>query len=221
MAKKNPPNEVKAGILAHNAAYAKSTAERAQGGEPRELTIQTRRRPDLPEPKMRPPDFLSPLEAMSDIYMRVRGRMSPKTKQLLEGTDLEDMIRMLDELHENEALVRRSEARLAHAIASQLGDDPGPMLLGFQDLRLMELWRLFLDGWEIWTPEGHDERGGVELFWEGEAEDDDGEAMELLQSLVYQRGELVLHAKLGAAEDRITFDGQTFYRLKSPSGMSG
>jgi hypothetical protein len=169
---------------------------------------------ELPEPELRPPIFLTPLEAMGDIYRRTRNRMSPKTKELLESTDLEDLLLMVAKLHENPDLVRKAEARLLHPIWSKLKDDPGPMLLGLNDQRLTEPWRLFLDRWDIWVPDDAREKGGVELFWEGEAEDDDGNAIELLQSLSFQNGELALYAKLGDAEDRITFDGEAFYRLK-------
>ncbi|MCK6551645.1 hypothetical protein L6R52_37780 [Myxococcota bacterium] len=234
-----PPKETtKAGILAHNAAFAKKSVDNARergfqqtpglaeiiagksapktGESLGALLPETRMRshPDLPEPELRPPMFLSPLEAMSDIYMRTRGRMSNKTKELLTGPDLEDLLAMIAKLFESDELVRKSEARLLHPIWSKLKDDPGPMLLGLNDPKLTEPWRLFLDRWEIWVPDDA-ERGGVELFWEGEAEDDDGEPMELLQSLTLQGGELTLYAKLGKSEDRITFDGEAFYRLKT------
>lgn len=192
----------KAGILAHNAAFTKSTVDSARA---------------LPETEIRPPSFLSPLEAMTDIYMRTRGRMSPKTKELLQSTDLEDLLEMLVKLHTSEELLRRAEARLLHPIWSKLKDDPGPLLLGLNDKRLTEPWRLLLDRWDIWVPSDA-EKGGVELFWEGEGEDEDGEAIEILQSLSFQIGELTLHAKLGKAEDRITFDGAAFYRLKPRPG---
>ena len=87
------------------------------------------------------------------------------------------------------------------------------MLSGFADPRLTELWRLFLEGWDIWRPEGKE--NGVDLFWEGEGEDDEGGVLVLLQSLQYREGEAVLFTKVGRLEDRITFDGQAFYRLKT------
>ncbi len=213
-----PSAGMKAGILAHNAAYTKSNADRAKDAADKPVELRLPRPPppvDLPEVEMRPPAFLTPLEAMSDIYMRTRGRMSNKTKELLEGPDLEDLLEMLDTLHASDELMRKTEGRLLHAIWSELKDDPGPMLLGLTDKRLYEPWRLFLDRWDIWTPDAFDDKGGVELFWEGEAEGDDGEAIEILQSLTFQSGELTLTAKLGDKEDRITFDGQAFYRLRS------
>lgn len=172
-------------------------------------------RSDLPEPTMRPPVFLSVFEGMKDIYLRSRGRASPKTRELLEGPQLEDLVKMLLELQENEAALRNSEARLNKAMMSKLGADTGPLLVGLNDPRLSEPWRLFLDGWDIWVTEGEGE--GIELFWEGEAEDDDGEALPLLQALRLKNGEITLEAKIGAQNDRITFDGQVFYRLKSDS----
>jgi hypothetical protein len=218
----------KAGVLAHNAAFQKfasspNMSEIVAGksapktGESlAQLLPQARIRPDLqlPDVDIRPPMFLTPLQAMSDIYMKTRGRMSRKTKDLLESTALEDLIAMINRLFENEQLSRLSEARLTHKIWSKLKDDPGPLLLGLNDPRLLEPWRLFLDRWDIWTP-ADDEESGVELFWEGEGEDDGGEAIELLQSLTYAKSELTLFAKMGAVEDKLTFDGEVFYRLKT------
>src|SRR6185295_7604215 len=112
-------------------------------------------------------------EGMRDIYLRTRGRASPKTRELLEGTPLEDMVAMLAALFENEQLVRAGEGRVLKSLTARLGADPGPLLIGFGDPRLREPWRLFLEGWEIWVPEGKDP--GIELFWEGEAGDDDDE----------------------------------------------
>lgn len=170
-------------------------------------------RADLPEPTMRPPVFLSVFEGMRDIYLRSRGRASPKTRELLEGPLLEDLVRMLLALQEDEKLARSAEAKLNRLVLAKLGADPGPLLTGLADPRLSEPWRLFLDGWDLWVTDG--EGDGVELFWEGEAEDDDGEAIEILQALRLKDGELTLEAKIGTAADRVTFDGQAFYRLKS------
>jgi hypothetical protein len=234
-----PPDQkesTKAGILAHNANFRKSglsasekqfqnvptIAEVVEGqqqpkaGESIAVVMpaaRMRAHPDLPETDIRPPDFLSPLEAMSDIYMKTRGRMSNKTKDLLSGTDLEDLLNMIGTLHTNEQLVRKSEARIKAAIWTQLKDDPGPLLLGLNDKRLTEPWRLFIDRWDIWTPEDSVENGGVELFWEGEGEDDEGEAIEILEALKFQKGELSLYVRLGTLEDKLTFDGEAFYRL--------
>ncbi len=168
--------------------------------------------PDLPEVDTRPPPFLSPLAAMKDIYLRVKGRASPKTTDLLEGVDLEDLLAALKALFESDSLLLKAEARVASPIYRELRDEPGPLLLGLNDPRLTELWRLFLDGWDLWVPEGHD--AGVELFWEGEAEDDAGRPVEVMQSLTYIDDEVTLHTKLGEVEDHLTFDGQSFYRLR-------
>jgi hypothetical protein len=234
----DPKESTKAGILAHNANFAKSSIDRARdkgfqntptiaevmdaknqpptGASLGEVLPMARMRPhpDLPPTDLRPPDFLSPLEAMRDIYMKVRGRMSNKTKELLESTELEDLLNMIGTLHISEELVRKGEARLLGSICAKLKDDPGPLLLGLNDKRLTEPWRLFLDRWEIWTPDDVDDHGGVELFWEGEGEDDDGGSIEILQALKHQRGELSLYCKLGPLEDELTFDGTAFYRLK-------
>lgn len=168
--------------------------------------------PDLPEVDLRPPPFLQPAAAMKDIYVRVKGRLSPKTTDLLEGPDLQDLLDLLRSLFETETLRNKGEARLAEPLMRILRDAPGPFLLGLNDPRLTELWRVFLDGWDIWQPEGRDE--GVELFWEGEAEDDDGRDIEAVQSLTFVQGEAVLHTRLGELEDRLTFDGESFYRLR-------
>ena len=168
--------------------------------------------PDLPEAEIRPPPFLSPLAAMKDIYLQVKGRASPKTTEVLAGVDLEDLLQALKGLFAAEGLVGKAEARLAGPLYRQLKDEPGPFLLGLHDPRLTELWRVFLDGWDIWRPEGHEE--GVELFWEGEAEDGTGRPLDAVQMLQYLNGEVVLHTKLGGDEDRLTFDGQAFYRLR-------
>lgn len=171
-------------------------------------------RQSLPEPEIRPPIFLSTFEGMKDIYFKVKGRASPRTKELLEGPQLEDLVKMLAELHENEERLRSGEAKVIGAIYQQLKDEPGPLLLGLQDLRLKEPWRLFLEGWDIWVPDDKKVEG-VELFWEGESDDDDGEPMEILQTLRFSKGEIALETKLGKKEDRLTYDGQAFYRLKA------
>ncbi len=169
--------------------------------------------PDLPEADKRPPPFLSPLAAMKDIYLKVKGRASPRTTELLDGPDLEALLAQLKDLFSDDARMARVEARLAPPLWSELTEDPGPLLLGLHDPRLTELWRLFLDGWDIWRPEG-DDAEGVELFWEGEADNDQGHTIEIVQSLTYLRGDIVLHTRLGDLEDHLTFDGQSFYRLR-------
>ena len=174
---------------------------------------RARAHPDLPEVDIRPPDFLNPMESMKDIYMKMKGRMSRRTKELIEHIDLEDLIEKLYSIFESESFARSSEARIRHDIWGQLKDEPGPLLLGLNDPRLTELWRLFLDGWDIWVIGDHDR--GVDLFWEGEAEDDDGEVIEMMQSLQFLDGEITLHTKMGPLEDKLTFDGESFYRLKT------
>ena len=156
--------------------------------------------------------FLRPLEAMKDIYMKTKSRMSRRTTEILEGPDLEDLISMMHKLFDDEVLVRKSEARHRRDIIDVLGKE-SPLLSGFGDPRLTELWRLFLDGWDIWVPEGKE--SGVDLFWEGEAEDDDGDVIEILQSLQFRDGEATLFTRVGKIEEKITFDGQAFYRLKT------
>lgn len=173
---------------------------------------RARAHPDLPEVEIRPPDFLNPLESMKDIYMKMKGRMSRRTKELIEHIDLEDLIELLYSIFEDEAFSRSSEGRIRHDLWAQLKDDPGPLLLGLIDPRLTELWRLLLEGWDIWVIEGQDR--GIDLFWEGEAEDDNGEVIELMQSLQFLEGEVTLHTKMGDIEDKVTFDGESFYRLK-------
>lgn len=179
---------------------------------------RTRMGPQLDEPEMRPPPFLSAFEGMKDIYLKIKGRTSPRTKELLDGVDLEDLVRMIGELHENEDLMRSAEGRLRGPIYAHLKDEPGPLLLGLNDPRLAEPWRLFIDGWDIWVPKVESqledaEETGVELFWEGEAEDEDGEEFEIMQSLVFKNDEVRLHTKFADDEDDVTFDGQTFFRL--------
>jgi hypothetical protein len=177
-----------------------------------EEMLPRRRHPDLPPVEMEPPMFLRPLEQMKDIYMRIKSRMSRRTQELLEGADLEDLISMMHRLFDDEALIRKSEARHRRDILDVIGKD-GPLLTGFTDPRLTELWRLFLEGWDIWVPEGKE--SGVDLFWEGEAEDDDGRVIEILQSLQFRDGEVTLFTRVGKIEDKITFDGTAFYRLKT------
>lgn len=169
--------------------------------------------PDLPEPEIRPPAFLTPFQAMRDIYLRVKGRASPRARSLLEGAALEDLVGHVRAISAREDLARSPDARLVRPLLAKLEDDPGPLLLGLGDPRLSEPWRLFLDGWDLWRPEGWDQ--GVELFWEGEAEDDQGAAIEILQCLSLVEGEVVLMTKVGALEDEITFDGDGFYRLRT------
>lgn len=225
------PKPTTAGHLQHDANYHKSRWARPDGGgevedddffdeaggEDSQMLLPSAKalgHPDLPEAPIRPPEFLKPLEAMKDIYMKKRARMSRRTQELLEGVDLEDMLTMLRALFKDDKLVRSGEARLNGRVQAILKEDPGPLLLGLGDPRLTELWRLFLDDWEIWIPE-RDEEDGVELFWEGEAEDDDGNVIEMMQALAFRNGEISLHVKIGDIEDRVVFDGETFYRLKS------
>ena len=93
-----------------------------------ELLPSARKRTvDLEEPELRPPPFLSAFEAMKDIYLRVKGRASPRTKELLEGPDLEDLVKMTSELCEDEELRRNPEARVQGKIWVKLRDDPGPL----------------------------------------------------------------------------------------------
>ena len=168
--------------------------------------------PELDDDEPRPPPFLSPFQAMKDVYFKVKGRASRRTQELLEGPDLEDMVNDLITLLEDPQLSRKAEARLSGPIQKALGSDPGPLLSGLNDPRLAELWRLFLEGWDIWVPDKGD---GVELFWAGESEDDEGEAIQILWVLRKRPGELELEAKLGELTDLITFDGASFFRLRN------
>lgn len=168
--------------------------------------------PELDDDEPRPPPFLSPFQAMKDVYFKVKGRASRRTQELLESPDLEDLVNELVALTEKPELTRRSEGRLSAPIQKALGSEPGPLLTGFGDPRLAELWRLFLEGWDIWVPDKGD---GLELFWEGESEDDEGEAVEILWVLRRRAGEIQLEAKLGELRDTITFDGETFFRLRN------
>jgi hypothetical protein len=170
------------------------------------------RHPDLPELEVEPPRFLAPLQAMEDIYMRTRGRVSRRTKEILTSPDLEDLIALMHRLFDDATLVKKSEARHLRSILDPIGKDTGPVLTGFSDPRLTELWRLFVEGWDIWVPEGKET--GVDLFWEGEAENDEGDVVPILQSLQFRDGEATLTAEVGGAKDKITFDGTAFYRLK-------
>ncbi len=183
-----------------------------QTGESLDDLLPRRRHPDLRPVDIEPPGFLRPLEAMRDIYMRVKSRISPRTKEILEGPDLEDLITMMHALFDDESLVRKSDARHRRDLLDTIGDE-GPLLTGFSDPRLTEMWRLFLEGWDIWVPEGKE--NGVDLFWEGEAEDDAGRVIEILQSLVFREGEAQLSTRIGALDETITFDGSAFYRLKT------
>lgn len=168
----------------------------------------------LPEPELRPPIFLSTFEGMKDIYLRVKGRASPKTRELLEGPHLEDLVKMVVAIAEDEKKSRAPEARVAGPVYAKLKADPGPLLTGLNDPRLKEPWRLFLDGWEVWVPDDK-KKVGIELFLEGEGEDDHGEPMEILQVLRLVGNELTLETKLGTLRDRVSYDGERYYRLKS------
>jgi hypothetical protein len=166
-----------------------------------------------------PEEFLSAFESMKDIFIKIHGRASPKTTQLLEGPDLEDMIQMLQELHMADELRRSSEARIKNSIFGVLKDEPGPLLLGLNDPRLLEPWRLFLDGWDIWVPEVESdledaESSGVEIFWEGEAEDRAGREIQITQTLGFEANRVKLSTQFGDDNDELSFDGMSFYRLK-------
>lgn len=166
-----------------------------------------------------PDPYLSGFESMKNVYLKVHGRASPKTLQLLEGPDLEDLVRMLEELHLTDELRRSAESRLTPGIYNILKDEPGPLLVGLSDKRLTQPWQLFTEGWDIWVPEVESEledaiESGVELFWEGEAEDPQGRDIEITQSLSFQSNTLRLQTKFGPQTDDLTFDGHTFFRLK-------
>ncbi|MBI2378047.1 MAG: hypothetical protein HYV07_28860 [Deltaproteobacteria bacterium] len=165
----------------------------------------------LEEPDLRPPPFLSPFEAMKDIFLRARGRASPKTLELLTSPDLEDLVAVLGQIHGDTETLRKSEARIKASMFQKIRDAEAPLLAGFQDPRLSEPWRLFLEGWEIWVPDG--KKGGVELFWEGEAEDDNGNQLEIVQSLRFVEGEVTIETQLGEDRDSVSFDGEGFFRF--------
>jgi len=169
--------------------------------------------------ELEPDPYLSGFESMKNVYLKVHGRASPKTLQLLEGPDLEDLVRMLEELHLTDELRRNTESRLNRVLYNILKDEPGPLLLGLSDERLSHPWRLFTEGWDIWVPDIESEmedaeESGVELFWEGEAEDSQGQDIEITQTLSFESNSLRLHTKFGNKTDDLTFDGQTFFRLK-------
>ena len=172
---------------------------------------------DEKEPE--PEEFLTGFEAMKDVYLKVHGRASPKTRQLLEGIDLEDLVRMVQELNLDDELRRSSEARIKNSIFLILRDEPGPLLLGLNDKRLRDPWKLFLDGWDIWVPDVDSElddadSSGVELFWEGEAEDPSGQEIQIMQTLSFESMRVKLSTQFGEDTDELSFDGQTFFRLK-------
>jgi hypothetical protein len=167
----------------------------------------------LPPAEFRPPDFLTPMEAMRDVYMRIRHRASVKTQELLEGPDLDDLLSFLRVLFESD-LDRDPRARLPASLRKTASHEDSPLLVGLDDVRLVEPWRLFQLGWDIWTPA--DRSGGVELFWEGEVEDEAEDVQIVLQSLTFREGELTLQTRLGASEDTVTFDGEHFYRRLTP-----
>lgn len=188
----------------------------AEDGEDSPLALSpvaAARAAELPEPELRPPPFLNPLEAMRDVYLRVRGRASPRTRRLLEGPDLDDLLEGLAHIAGAPALHELPASRVAPALRRTLGEELGPLLAGFGDARLVEPWRLFLDGWDLWVPEGYEE--GVELFWEGEGAHDDGAPLEIVQSLAWLQGEALLSTRVGDAEDELVFDGERFYRLET------
>ena len=171
------------------------------------------------EERVAPEEFLSAFESMKDVYFKVHGRASPKTLQLLEGADLEDMVQLVQELNMTDELRRSSEARIKPSIFKILRDEPGPLLLGLNDERLLQPWKLFLGGWDIWVPEIESEledaeASGVELFWEGEAEDPDGQEIQITQSLSFQSMSVKLTTQFGDDSDELSFDGQTFFRLR-------
>jgi len=181
------------------------------------LPISRTRASSLPEPEMRPPIFLSQFEGMKDIYLRVKGRASPKTRELLEGPGLEDLVKVMIALNDDETKSKAPDARVFGPLYTKIKAEPGPLLTGLNDPRLSEPWRLFLEGWEIWLPDkAHDKnQTGVELFIEGEGEDDEGEPMEILQMLRIVGSEVTLETKIGALKDRVAYDGERFFRLKS------
>ena len=170
------------------------------------------------EDSVEPEEFLSAFESMKDVYVKTHGRASPKTAQLLESPDLEDMIQMLQELLATDGLRLSAEARIKSSIYQKLRDEPGPLLLGLNDARLNEAWNLFSEGWDIWEPEIESdledaEASGVELFWEGEAENSAGQEIEIIQTLSFTSNCVKLATQFGDDTDELSFDGSTFFRL--------
>ena len=175
------------------------------------------RAPDAPAPavalptfEIRPPAFLGPREAMADVYTRSRSRTTQRTAALLASDELDMLLSILGRVA---SLPPRPEARLSKALLEAVGREIGPLLTGFDDPRLTEPWRLFLEGWDLATlAEG--EARGVELYCEGEFENDAGDTIEMLASLALVGGELRLSTRVGAVQDELWSDGSTCYRLQ-------
>jgi hypothetical protein len=51
---------------------------------------------ELDPDEIKPPPFLSKYQAMKDVFQKVKGRASPKTRELLDSPDLEDMVKLLE-----------------------------------------------------------------------------------------------------------------------------
>lgn len=239
-----------AGHLAFDAGYRKRVFEKApeveveetlqdlaaalvtEGQVAHEVEIRSRH-PELADVEEAPPAFLTPLEAMRDVYMKAKGRASPKTQTLLSHPDLEDLMSAVQGLPLSDNPKVHADARIAAAIYRVLKEDSGPALLALTDPRLTELWRLFLEGWEIWdvteeriNPFGEKSRPerqavGIELFLEGEFDDKEGNLRVFMQSLAFIEGEVILTSQLDEIRDELIYDGQQFYRLdtKRPGFM--
>lgn len=166
----------------------------------------------LPEARLRPPAFLGHLEAMADIYRRTHRRMTPRTQALLEGVDLEDLLDRLRAPARAGRFQADPKARISAPLLEALSPDPGPLLVGLHDARLLEPWRLFLEGWDIWFAD-EQAQAGVSLFCEGEVEvSPDAPPIAFLQELSFIDGELELCTRWGDQSDRIAFDGSDVYR---------
>lgn len=228
-----PPSPLKAGLLQHNDRFDRH--ERGElGGSPKNdtddrsgvfqiedepenasepaLSMESAAvsHPKLDEPEMRPPPFLSRLQAMNDIYKRTRNRSSRRLEDLLQSTELEGLLDAVHFLMNTPPLRDHPEAKHIGPVFDRLKDDPGPMLIGLNDPRLMEPWRLFLMDWDIWYT---DDETGIELFIEGEVEISARKTIPVSQVLRWKNGELELETVFGEDWDRVTFDGQSFYRL--------
>ena len=172
-----------------------------------------------------PEKFLTSNEKIIDIYIKYHGRLSPKQKRLLESEMLIRWMNMLTLFQENKELMRKQDAKVIANILKWYQNDPDPLLIGFVDKKLSELWKLIVLGWEVWDYEND----GVLFYIQGNLDDNENEEDKndtdendgnLEQKLIFTEEEIILETIFkpkneNRVHDQIRYDGFDVWREKN------
>ncbi len=175
-----------------------------------------------------PEKFLTANEKIIDIYIKYHGRLSPKQKRLLESEMLIRWMNALALFQENKELMRKQDARVIANILKWYQNDPDPLLTGFIDKKLSELWKLIVLGWEVWDYEND----GILFYIQGNLDDNENEENKndsdknddsddnLEQKLIFTEEEIILETIFkpkneNSIHDQIRYDGFDVLREKN------